>query len=164
MTTAPQDYNLFTSSVTFASEQMIRIVPVSIVNDDKLESLENFTVMITGQNRVEGGQIAQVFIYDDDSETGSFSQSTYMNCICNSSPSCLPPSLPTSLPACLPVCLFICLPICLSVCLSVCPSVCLCVYLSVCLSVHLFVCLSVCLSACLISSPWILFFHFLPQM
>lgn len=76
MITASQDYPLLTSSVTFSPEQMIHVVSVSIVNDAILENVENFSVMITGQDRVQGGQNAQIFIYDDDSERGSISLKT----------------------------------------------------------------------------------------
>lgn len=71
MTTAPQDYPFFTSNVTFRPEQMIQIVTVFIMDDDVLENVENFSVMITGQDRVEGGwQNAQILIYEyDDCET-----------------------------------------------------------------------------------------------
>ena len=52
---------------------MILILPVSIVNDHVLEHVETFSVVITGQDRVEGGQNVQIFVYDDDSETKTFS-------------------------------------------------------------------------------------------
>ena len=69
MATAPQDYSLSTSSVTFGPGQTTRTVTVSIVSDAVLENMENFSVAITGQDRVEGGQRAQVSITNDDSET-----------------------------------------------------------------------------------------------
>ena len=69
MATAPQDYSLSTSSVTFGPGQTTRTVTVSIVSDAVLENMENFSVAIIGQDRVEGGQRAQVSITNDDSET-----------------------------------------------------------------------------------------------
>ena len=72
MITAPQDYFLSTSNVTFSSWQNIQIVSLSIVNDTILENVENFFVMITGHDGVEGGQNASIFIYDDDCEQENF--------------------------------------------------------------------------------------------
>ena len=112
MTTAPQDYPLSTSSVTFSSDQMIHIVSVSIVNDAILENVENLSVVITGQNRVEGGQRAYIHIYDDDSETVTFTLEIRAICVCVS----------IYLSVCLSECLSICSHPCLSVllfCLSI---------------------------------------------
>ena len=69
MATAPQDYSLSTSSVTFGPGQTTRTVTVSIVSDAVLENMENFSVAIIGQDRVEGGQRAPVSLTNDDSET-----------------------------------------------------------------------------------------------
>ena len=104
MTTAPQDYPFYTSSVTFSSDQMIRIVSMSIANDAILENLENLSVVITGQNRVEGGKKAQILIYDDDSETVTFSLEIRAICVCVSV--CLSECLSVRLHPCLSVLLF----------------------------------------------------------
>ena len=145
---APEDYESIVSSIiTFSLAQTSATVSVTIVDDDALENVEQFTVEVVatgGQARVDVGDAAIIYISNDDCEISSYAS------LCFSCLACLP----TWRSACLSVCLCVCFSIGLSVSLFIClPSTCL----PACLLVHMsnnyclsvFVCLSACLSVSL---------------
>ena len=69
---APEDYEAINSStIIFSPTQTSAMVSVTIVDDDVLEDVEQFTVEVVatgGQERVDVGDAASVFISDDDCE------------------------------------------------------------------------------------------------
>ena len=120
---ASEDYEAIASSIiTFSPEQTSATVSVTIVDDDVLEDVEQFTVEVVateGQERVDVvGDAANIFISDDDCE--NFFK-CFASFIC---PACLP----ACLPACVPVLLSLHMYMYADVYLSI--SICLCVSLS----------------------------------
>ena len=91
---APEDYQAIVSStITFSPTQTSATVSVTIVDNDALEDVKQFTVEVlaTGrQERVDVGDVANVYISNDDCELSKF------NC---ASPclTCVPASLPLHL-------------------------------------------------------------------
>ena len=65
-----EDYTALTAStITFSPEQTYTIVSVTIVDDDVLEGVEQFTVEVVatgGQERVDVGDAANISISNDD--------------------------------------------------------------------------------------------------
>ena len=148
-----------------------------LVDDDVLEDVEHFTVDVVttgGQERVDVGDAADIFISNDDCEEIFLTNSPnvlphtsllcgdltcmlvivatfpayWSICLCIFS-HCTSVCLSFCLSVCLPA-LSVCLPISLFVCLSLCVSFSLSVCLTVCLSLCLLTCLSLCLSVCLL--------------
>ena len=73
---APEDYESIVSSIiTFSLAQTSATVSVTIVDDDVLESVEQFTVEVIatgGQERVDVGDAAIIYISNDDCEISSY--------------------------------------------------------------------------------------------
>ena len=69
---APKDYEAtHSSNITFSPAQTLATVSVTIVDDDVLEDVEQFTVEVVatgGQERVDVGDAANISISDDDCE------------------------------------------------------------------------------------------------
>ena len=67
-----EDYEAIASSIIiFSPEQTSATMSVTIVDDDVLEDVEQFTVEVVatgGQERVDVGVAANIFISDDDCE------------------------------------------------------------------------------------------------
>ena len=78
---APEDYEVIaSSSIIFSLEQTSATVTVSIVDDNVLEDVEHFTVEVVvtgGQERVDIGDPANIFISNDDCEKISTPLSIY---------------------------------------------------------------------------------------
>ena len=72
---APEDYEAVASSIiTFGPTQISAIVSVTIVDDDVLEDVEQFTVEVVatgGQERVDVGDAANISISNDDCKAAS---------------------------------------------------------------------------------------------
>ena len=104
-------------TVTFSPAQTSVMVSIGVVDDDVLESVEQFRVGLVateGQERVDVGDPADIFISNDDCEISNMSHVTCLTGILIF-PACLPASF---LCVCVSVCL--CLPLCLPLCQSVC--------------------------------------------
>ena len=73
MLSAAEDYEtLASSTVTFSPAQTSATVSVTLVDDDVLEDVEQFTVEVVatgGQERVDVGDAANISISNDDCET-----------------------------------------------------------------------------------------------
>ena len=69
---APEDYEAINSStIIFSPTQTSAMVSVTVVDDDVLEDVEQFTVEVVAterQERVDVGDAASIFISDDDCE------------------------------------------------------------------------------------------------
>ena len=69
---APDDYEAIVSStITFSSTQTSATVSVTIVDDDVLEDVEQFTAEVVatgGQERVDVGDVTSIYISNDDCE------------------------------------------------------------------------------------------------
>ena len=142
---APEDYEaIISSTVTFSSTQTSARVSVTIVDDDVLEDVEQFTLEVVatgGQERVDAGDVTSIYISNDDCEKILFSNTSNVLCVPHT---CLILyALLTWLHMCSCTCLSFGLSVCLSVSLSVCLSNRVSVHLSLCLSVTLSVNLSV---------------------
>ena len=126
----PEDYGAIVSNtITFSPGETSATVSVTIVDDDVLEGVEQLSVEVVateGQERVDVGDTANIFIYNDDCEK-TYSSNAFLH-------------------VCLPH-----LPFCLCTSLSVC--VCVCDSVSLCVSLLVFqsACQSVCLSVCVIT-------------
>ena len=72
MCSASEDFEAIVSStITFSPAQTSVVVTVTIVDDGVLEDVELFTVEVVatgGQERVDVGSAATIFVYDDDCE------------------------------------------------------------------------------------------------
>ena len=68
----PEDYEAIASSnITLSPAQTSEVVSVTIVDNDVLEDVEQFTVEVVatgGEQRVDIGAAANIFISDDDCE------------------------------------------------------------------------------------------------
>ena len=80
MVSASEDYEANVSSaITFSPAQTSATLTVTIVDDDVLEDVEQFTVEVVatgGQERVDVGDAANIFISNDDCEKMSISSSS----------------------------------------------------------------------------------------
>ena len=83
MVSASEDYEAIESSIiTFSPEQTSATVSVTIVNDNVLEDVEQFTVEVVatgGQERVDVGDAANISILNDDCEETPVSTSLFIN-------------------------------------------------------------------------------------
>ena len=82
---APEDYEaIISSTVTFSSTQTSARVSVTIVDDDVLEDVEQFTVEVVatrGQERVDAGDVTSIYISNDDCEKILFSNTSNVLCV-----------------------------------------------------------------------------------
>ena len=133
---APEDYEaIISSTVTFSSTQTSARVSVTIVDDDVLEDVEQFTVEVVatgGQERVDVGDVTSIHISNDDCEKILFSNTS--NVLCVPYTCLILHALLTWLHMCPCTCLSFGLSVCLFVGVSVYMSLRLSVILSVCLS------------------------------
>ena len=131
MFSASEDFEaLASSNITFSPTQTSATVTFAIVNDTVLEGLEQLTVEVVataGQERVDVGDAANIFISDDDCEKNSSSLIFFLPCL--PEPVCLSVSLSVSMSVCCLSCLFVHISIYLSI------------YLLIYSSDHLFICL-----------------------
>ena len=147
---ASEDYEAIASNITFSPVQTSAMVSVTIVDDDLLEDVEQFTVEVVatgGQERVDVGDAANISISNDDCEITFVSKPSNI-----SSYTCMSVHhsvLLTHMSVCMYVWGYVSLFFSLSVFLSFYLSVYLLVFVSLCVSAYVYVCQSVCLSACL---------------
>ena len=100
------------STITFSSTQTSATVSVTIVDDDVLEDVEQFTVEVVatgGQERVDVGGAARIYISNDDCKIPNTSAMLLNILLC----------FLHALPACLPACSFLYLCIAFTIHLSV---------------------------------------------
>ena len=75
MFSAPEDYAALTfTTITFSTTQTSAMVTVTVVDDDVLEDVEQFTVEVVatgGQERVDVGEAAIISITNDDCKAAS---------------------------------------------------------------------------------------------
>ena len=92
MFVAPEDYEANVSShITFSPAQTSASLTIIIVDDDILEDVEQFTVEVVatgGQERVDIGDGATIFIPNDDCEKVSIFTSSIIACLPSLSYSC----------------------------------------------------------------------------